>query len=153
MLGAAIGPGARVVELAALTRIPTGPAHLLGLATLQGAVIPVVDARARLDLPAPPLRWPLRAHVICHGTLRVAVAVEEILGFEPFDPGGLEPLGDGEVPAGLRSLARGAVPLGPGRTVMIDVPGLVEALRLQPGSPAPTATWRSGEETLRWPTP
>jgi chemotaxis signal transduction protein len=128
VLASASAPGGRVVEVESCTRVPTGPACLLGLANAQGTVLAVVDIRPLLGLPAVPWEWPLRAQVVGGEAMRVAFAVEEILGFEPYRPERLEPLGD-DAPEGLRSFSRGCVNLSSRRAVLIDVPRIVEALR------------------------
>jgi purine-binding chemotaxis protein CheW len=45
-----------------LTRIPKAPAFIEGLMNLRGAVVPVIDQRRRLDLPA--ASWDARARIV-----------------------------------------------------------------------------------------
>jgi purine-binding chemotaxis protein CheW len=130
VLAALAGAGGRVVEIESWTRVPTGPPHLLGLANAQGAVLPVVDARPLLGLPVTPWPWPLRALVAGGDDLRVALAVEEILGFEPCPDERVTALGDG-LPEGLRAHGRGELTLARGRATLIDVPRIIETLRLK----------------------
>lgn len=129
VLAATGGRGARVIEVGALTRLPTAPAHVLGLANDQGTVLPVVDARPLLELPCPPWPRPLSAFVTA-GELPAAFAVEEILGFEPYPPERLEPPGDG-LTAGLRRYARGGLVLPRWRATLLDMNRIVEALRVR----------------------
>lgn len=129
ILAGACGRGARVIEIGELTRLPTAPAHVLGLANDQGTVLPVVDARPLLDLPRPPWPRPWRAFVT-PGELRAAFAIEEILGFEPSPPERLEPTDEG-LPAGLSRHARGSLALPRWRATLLDLPGIVEALRVR----------------------
>jgi chemotaxis signal transduction protein len=129
VLAAAGGRGGRVIEVGALTRLPTAPAHVLGLANDQGTVLPVVDARPLLELPCPPWPRPLRAFVTA-GELPAAFAVEEILGFEPYSPERLESPDDG-LAAGLRRYARGSLVLPRWRATLLDMNRIVEALRVR----------------------
>jgi purine-binding chemotaxis protein CheW len=133
VLAAATGAGGRVIEIESWTRVPTGPAHLLGLANAQGAVLPVVDARPLLGLPVAPWPWPLRALVAGGDELRAALAVEEVLGFEPCPSDRIEPLGDG-LPGGLRAHGRGVLALPRWRAVLIDLPRIFAALRVKRAS-------------------
>ncbi|HTM20310.1 MAG TPA: chemotaxis protein CheW [Kofleriaceae bacterium] len=45
-----------VAVLGFVTPVPTAPASIGGVANLRGAVTPVVDVRAALELPPPPAR-------------------------------------------------------------------------------------------------
>lgn len=133
-LAAVTGAGGRVIEVDSWTRVPTGPAHLLGLANAQGAVLPVIDARPLLGLPVTPWPWPLRALVATARTggdeeLRAALAVEEVLGFEPCPADRIEPLGDG-LAEGLRARGRGELVLPRRRAVLIDLPQIIAELRV-----------------------
>ena len=128
VLASAGSDGGRVVEIESLTRVPTGPACLLGLANAQGTVLSVIDIRPLLGLRPEAWEWPLRAQVVGGEAMRVAFALEQILGFDAYRPERLEALG-ADVPDGLRSFARGWVSLPPARAVLLDVPRIVEALR------------------------
>jgi chemotaxis signal transduction protein len=101
----------------------------VGLANAQGTVLSLVDVRPLLGLASAAWQWPLRAQVV-DGQARVAIAVEEILGFDAFDPDHLEPLGE-EVPEGLRSFGQGVLALPAGPAVLLDLPAIVEALKLR----------------------
>ena len=46
-----LGCVVEVVRMAALTPAPGAPGHVLGLLDLRGRVVPVMDLRARLELP------------------------------------------------------------------------------------------------------
>jgi chemotaxis signal transduction protein len=131
VLAALAGAGGRVVEIESWTRVPTAPPHLLGLANAQGSVLPVVDARPLLGLPAAPWPWPLRALVTGGDGLRAALAVEEVLGFEPCPDDRVGPLGAG-LPAGLAAHGCGELALPRWRATLIDVPRIVDALRIKP---------------------
>jgi purine-binding chemotaxis protein CheW len=130
VLAAPGGAGGRVVEVDACTRVPTAPPYLIGLGNAGGTVLSLADVRPALGLPAAPWAWPLLAQVVGGEALRVAFAIEEVLGFEPYRPDRLEPLGDGN-PAGLAAFALGELALTPGRAVLLDLPRIVEALALK----------------------
>lgn len=128
VLAALSEPGGRVVEVEGCTRVPSGPACLLGLANAQGTVLSIIDVRPLLGLAATRWEWPLRAQMTGGSSMRVAFAVEEVLGFEAFRPERIEALDEGE-PESLRCFARGVLELPPGRAVLVDVPRIIAALR------------------------
>lgn len=128
LLAAASDSAGRVVEIESCTRVPGAPSHLLGLANTQGTVLAVVDIRPLLGLPAEAWQWPLRAQVVGGESLRVAFAVEEILGFEAYRPD-QSGSADAEIPDALRGFARACLRLPQGEAVLIDVNGIIAALR------------------------
>lgn len=130
VLAALGGAAGRVVEVTSWTRVPTAPAHLLGLANARGTVLAVVDARPLLGLRVAPWPWPLRAVVAGGDELRVALAIEEVLGFEPCAADRIEPLGGG-LPAGLRNHGRGELVLPRWRATLIDLAAIIEELRVK----------------------
>jgi chemotaxis signal transduction protein len=151
MLAAPSGPGGRVLEIDACTRVPTAPPYVLGLANAQGMVLPVIDIGPLLGLRPAPWKWPLFAHLVGGQAMRVAFAVEEVLGFEAYRPDLLEELGE-EVPDGLRSFSRGGLGLPLAHAVLIDVPRILGALKVsRPGlPPAARRLPDQLEETSRW---
>jgi purine-binding chemotaxis protein CheW len=66
-----------IVRMPALAYMPLGPKSLLGLANLRGMVLPVVDIRPLLGLPAAPLDDTARVIVI-DGGAPVALVVDRI---------------------------------------------------------------------------
>src|SRR5579862_923516 len=67
-----------IQRVSALTRVPHGPPHLLGLALLRGEIAPVVSLEHRLDSAAPLLETaPLAATCEIDGAL-AALAVPDI---------------------------------------------------------------------------
>ncbi|MBX5464907.1 MAG: chemotaxis protein CheW [Clostridia bacterium] len=50
--GAAIGSVREVLAFQPVTRVPQAPAFVLGVINLRGRIIPVIDLRRRLGLPA-----------------------------------------------------------------------------------------------------
>lgn len=110
-----------------LTIVPRGPAHLLGVANLRGSVMPIVDIRPLLGLPAPPPGRSITTLVIEEDGVRVAVIVEAALGLEPFArivPAGRTDLGD------RASFTPGFLPWGEQLVPLLDAPRILDALTL-----------------------
>ena len=68
-----------------LTAVPRAPRLLLGVANLRGTVVPIVDVGPLLGLPEMRPARSVRTLVLRDGSLLAAVAVETVLGLEPFD--------------------------------------------------------------------
>ena len=68
-----------------LTVLPRAPRLLLGVANLRGTVVPIVDVGPLLGLPEMRPARSVRTLVLRDGPLLAAVAVETVLGLEPFD--------------------------------------------------------------------
>ncbi|HZP38503.1 MAG TPA: chemotaxis protein CheW [Methylomirabilota bacterium] len=68
-----------------MTPVPRAPRYLVGVANLRGTVVPIVDVAPLLGRSA--LRAPrsVRTLVLRDGPLLAAVAVEAVLGLEPFE--------------------------------------------------------------------
>jgi purine-binding chemotaxis protein CheW len=62
-----------------LTPVPCAGAHVLGAANLRGTIVTVVTLEPMLGLPRRPWRRGGRAVVLADATVRVAVAVDEVL--------------------------------------------------------------------------
>ena len=73
-----------VAVFADVTRVPCAPAHLLGVANLRGAILPVVDVRPVLGLAADRRGRGVTALVVEEDGMRIAVVVEAALGLESF---------------------------------------------------------------------
>ena len=117
-----------VVVLEDVTTVPGAPAHVLGLANLRGALLPVLDLRAHLQLPAPWREGPVKALVTEHASMQVAIALDAVVGLEAFDDA--LPLGPSER-ARFGDFAVARLP-GPGGTfTLLDVVRVVEALRIR----------------------
>ncbi|HET7876912.1 MAG TPA: chemotaxis protein CheW [Methylomirabilota bacterium] len=124
-----------------ITMVPRGPAHLLGVANLRGTVMPIVDVRAMLGLGGGARSGrAMKALVIRDDRVQVAVAVEDVVGLEPFEE--IAPLEPGtDIPG--RAFGRGLLRWGGGVATLLDAPGLLEALRAEmrrtepAGRPAP----------------
>jgi CheW-like domain len=59
--------------------VPCAGAHVLGAANLRGTIVTVVTLEPMLGLPRRPWRRGGRAVVLADATVRVAVAVDEVL--------------------------------------------------------------------------
>lgn len=145
-------PGGRVVEIDSWTRVPAAPAHLLGVANAQGSVLALVDVRRALGLPEPPWPSPLRAVVVGGDRLRAAVAIEGVLGFESCFPA-LARAPQGALPDGLEGYARGVLDLPPWRPLLVDLPAVVESLRLRRAGSGPQLHPDSPPDALSAPDP
>ncbi len=69
---------------APLTRVPGARAWLLGLASLRGALFPVIDLRQFLGGGATPSARTTRIVVANHRDVPAALVVDEVLGFRRF---------------------------------------------------------------------
>jgi len=70
-----------------ITTVPRASRHLIGVANLRGAIVPIVEIRGSLGLPEveTPAARGLRTLVVCDGHLVAAAVVDSVLGLEPFD--------------------------------------------------------------------
>ncbi|MHB8136577.1 MAG: chemotaxis protein CheW, partial [Anaerolineaceae bacterium] len=41
-----------IIKLQAITKVPHAPAHVVGVTNLRGNIVPVIDLKKRLSLPA-----------------------------------------------------------------------------------------------------
>jgi chemotaxis signal transduction protein len=118
-----------VVVLPDRTAVPRPPAHVLGVANLRGHVVPIVDIGHLFGLAPRPPGEAFRTIVLEGAGVQVAVAMDEVLGLEAFDD--VLPVGEGaEGPDGPPVL--GLLRRGDGMATLLDVPGLVEAVRVRP---------------------
>ena len=70
----------RVVRAVEITQLPKAPQFVLGVINVQGQIIPVVDIRQRLHLPARDLN-PDNQFIIAHTSRRrVALVVDSVAG-------------------------------------------------------------------------
>lgn len=94
-----------ILRAPTLAEVPRAPAHVLGVATVRGEIVPVVDPRRRLALPAAPA-VPRARVVVCEtGDGPVGLLVDRVTevfrlplaAIEPRPPGlsgpGAEPIG------------------------------------------------------------
>jgi len=116
-----------VVVLADRTAVPRAPAYVLGVANLRGSVVPVVDLGQVLGLPARPVDASLRTIVLEHGGVQIAVPADEVLGLESFES--ILPR-DESVPRPHGELTLGLLRRSDGTATLLDVPRLVDAVRV-----------------------
>jgi purine-binding chemotaxis protein CheW len=115
-----------VVVIEDLTPVPLAPPALRGVTNLRGYILPVLDPRPLLGLPARPVARGSRALVLAGAAGPVGIAIDAALALESVDQVG--PLAEpaqrqlGEV--GLGVLARGPEPV-----TLLDAPRVVDALQ------------------------
>ncbi len=120
-----------------LTVVPGAPRLLLGVANLRGTVVPIVDVGPLLGLPELRPARSIRTLVLRDGPLLAAVAVETVLGLEPFDDV-LSPDGP-PAPQGHASpvLVSGWITWAGETLALLDVPRILAVLRATLGAAAP----------------
>lgn len=74
-----------VVVLEDYTVVPLAPPHLVGVANLRGAIMPLVDIRPFLGLPPTRTTRQPRALVVEHDGAQAGLLIDEVLGLEPLD--------------------------------------------------------------------
>lgn len=111
-----------VVVFDEYTIVPLAPSHLLGVANLRGAIVPVVDVRPLLGLAGATDAREIRALLAEADGLQVGFLIDEVLGLEPLDAltASEDPAAGGMV-AGRLERPGGAVDL-------LDVHAVVAAL-------------------------
>lgn len=111
------------------TVVPLGPPHLIGMTSLRGAIIPIVDLLLLLGLPAGADTGQSLV-VEAHG-VRAAIAVDRVLGVEALEEGA-EPV----LPAGVAEFERGQLLRRELTIPVLDVGRIVDSLsrRLVPAA-------------------
>ena len=104
------------------TIVPLAPPHLIGMTNLRGAILPIVDLGVLLGLPA--RRGTISALVVEAKAVRVALAVDRVLGVEALEA----VLGHGPSEVESAQLARGHVRRGSDDVPVLDVEKIVESL-------------------------
>jgi purine-binding chemotaxis protein CheW len=129
LAGSAFGVDVRSAREVAIfdeiTTVPRAPAPLIGVANLRGTVIPIVDVRPLLGLPVQRLGRSLRTLIVRDGAVQAALAVEGVLGLEPFEE--IIPLDEGAVGA-HREFDLGLLKWGDGVATLLDAGKIVKAL-------------------------
>ena len=110
-----------VVVLDATTPVPGAPPAVIGVMNLRGNILPVVEARPLLGLPARPPTD--RALVLADGEHRAAVLVEAVLGLTTLDVLPPYPDATGGLTAGELNADTG------GRVTLLDGRAVLAALR------------------------
>jgi purine-binding chemotaxis protein CheW len=117
-----------IVVLDGYTVVPLAPPHLIGVANLRGYVLPIVDLRLVLGLPAHRVGRGSKVLVIGTGSLQVAMVVDAVLGLEWFgEPRPLDETARGRFGA----LAVGLLPQGDRWVTLLDAQKVLEALRTE----------------------
>jgi purine-binding chemotaxis protein CheW len=117
-----IGQARETREFAEITAVPLGPPSLIGMANLRGAIVPVLDVALLLSLPAAPRARTIRTLIVEARGVRLAMAVERVLGVESLVE---EPGAHVEDPRGFE---RGCLLRGDDAVPILDVAKIVELL-------------------------
>jgi purine-binding chemotaxis protein CheW len=119
-----------VVTLDTTTPVPGAPARVVGVMNLRGGVLPVVEARPLLGLPARAGVAGGHALVLADGERRAAILIERVLGLTALDD--VQPLAEADV----TGLAVGELTGEAGdRATLLDGRAVLAALR-RPWDPA-----------------
>lgn len=116
-------------EVHAVTPIPLAPPSIVGLAAIDGAILPLVDLTAALGLPALPPGPPWTALLVEAAGFTVLLAAEDVVAFEPVgdrDDGGETPM---ERPLAYTA---GSAPVLGRPIPLLDLPTLLQELRPAP---------------------
>lgn len=106
-----------VVRAVAITRLPGAPPALEGVINVRGALVPVLDLRARFGLATPPLDPDEQMVLVRAGARTVACRVDRVDGLLELPEGAVA------APHGLTAATRGlagVAPTGDGVAVVYD---------------------------------
>jgi purine-binding chemotaxis protein CheW len=98
-----------IIKSREIAEVPRAPRFLLGVVTVRGLVLPVIDLRLRLRLEAAPLGRAARILIVMHRGERYGLLVDEVHGVVRFADGEIEP------PPPSLALAEGPFLAGIGR--------------------------------------
>ncbi len=115
-----------VVVVEEFTIVPRAPAYLVGVANLRGFILPIVDVRPLLGLPARAVGRGSRVLVVDPGSGQVGIAIDAILGLEAFDE--VVPFGEAARRA-YGEFGVGLVRRGDGPVTLLDVGKVLDALK------------------------
>jgi purine-binding chemotaxis protein CheW len=103
-----------------LAPVPLAARELLGLASVTGAIVPVVDVRPLLGLGTQPqlAAWAVLLEVDGH---RFALVVDRVLGFDSYDPEFLDAV-PSSVSAQLRPWLLGQTEVDSGQVLLLNLP-------------------------------
>jgi purine-binding chemotaxis protein CheW len=126
----ALDTAREILTIEECTPVPLAPAAVLGVVNLRGTLVPVVDVRPLLGLPAAPDR-PTLALLVAAESLRFAVAIDAVVGLASLD----------EVPT-LRATAGrrfgdcgfGVVRMGESLPTLLDTRSVARHLMAQAGA-------------------
>jgi purine-binding chemotaxis protein CheW len=106
-----------------ITEVPRAPREVVGILSLRGEVVPVIDPRVRLDLPRPEPTRTARVVIVDPGDGPCALVVDQVLGVVHLGSSDVEP-----VPRGLASepdLLTGVARSGEQMLVLLDLATLL----------------------------
>jgi purine-binding chemotaxis protein CheW len=80
-----------IIRPQALTEVPRAPGFVPGIISVRGTVVPVVDLRLRLRLPAAPPSKPSRILIVSKAGELYGLVVDEVRQVERLAPDEIEP--------------------------------------------------------------
>jgi purine-binding chemotaxis protein CheW len=114
-----------VVVFDEVTMVPLAPPHLLGVVSLRGSVMPLVDIRPFLGLEATRANRESRALVVEHASAQAALLIDEVDGLEPLD--GLAPAGE-DADGRVQDFSAGRLEREDGPVALLDVGRILSSL-------------------------
>jgi purine-binding chemotaxis protein CheW len=114
-----------VVVFDEVTMVPLAPPHLLGVVSLRGSVMPLVDIRPFLGLEATRAIRESRALVVEHASTQAALLIDEVDGLEPLD--GLAPAGE-DADGRAQEFSAGRLEREDGPVALLDVGRILSSL-------------------------
>jgi purine-binding chemotaxis protein CheW len=133
---------AEVIRIPAAARVPQAPRALIGVANLRGALLPVVNLRALLDLEGEP--GTASRAIVLDGAAPVAIVVDAIDALVTIDAERIETR-SAQLSVERGEQLSGAFPLGDGRGAakVLDVQALLAETFARRTRPADSKTPRS----------
>ncbi|MEM8997388.1 MAG: chemotaxis protein CheW [Acidobacteriota bacterium] len=119
-------------EVSAVTPIPRAPAHVLGLAALDGAIVPLVDITRALGIGGSGLAAPWTALLVEAAGCTVLIAVEEVVAFEAAGEDALDPRDVRDGAEKPLAFTDGRAPVAGRPVPLLDLPALLRRLRPTP---------------------
>jgi len=111
-----------IIKLVEVTELPRVPSFLVGIISVRGAIIPVMDLRERLGLGRSTVTRASRVVIVANGNQRYGLRVEAVVGLERFRQSDVEPspsiFGAGRAGAERYIEGLGRTPDRPDRIVM-----------------------------------
>jgi len=114
-----------VVVFDEVTMVPLAPPHLLGVVSLRGSVMPLVDIRPVLGLEATRAVRESRALVVEHASTQAALLIDEVDGLEALD--GLAPAGE-DADGRAQDFSAGRLERPDGTVALLDVGRILSSL-------------------------
>jgi len=113
-----------ILGVRSITRVPRSPEDVVGVCTVRGELVTVIDTRRRLEPRAP--RAQNRGRILVTSTAageKVGLLVDEVLGVQRFSQAQIEPTAGvlvGDVSSHIESIAR----KGTAVTVLVNLASL-----------------------------